>query len=82
MKEVVEKEVLKWLNVGFIYVISDSSWVSPIYVVPKKVGVTLVRNEKDELMTTRIVTSWRVCINFRKLNSATKKDHFPLSFID
>lgn len=72
---------MKWLNVGFIYVISDSSWVSPIYVVPKKVGVTLVRNEKDELVTTRTVTNWRVCINFRKLNNATKKDHFPLPFI-
>ena len=46
MKEVVRKEVLKWLNVGFIYVISDSPWVSPIRVVPKKGGFTMIRNEK------------------------------------
>ena len=36
MKEVIRKEVLKWLNAGFIYAISDSSWVSPVHVVPKK----------------------------------------------
>ena len=46
MKEVVRKEVLKWLNVGFIYAISDSSWVSLVHVVPKKGGFTVIRNEK------------------------------------
>ena len=46
MKEVVRKEVLKWLNAGFIYAISDSPWVSPIHVVPKKGGFTVIRNEK------------------------------------
>ena len=46
MKEVVRKEVLKWLNVGFIYPISDSPWVSPVHVVPKKGGFTVMRNEK------------------------------------
>ena len=46
MKEVVRKEVLKWLNAGFIYVISDSPWVSPVHVVPKKGGFTVIRNEK------------------------------------
>ena len=82
MKEVVRKEVLKWLNAGFIYVISDSSWVSPVHVVPKKGGFTMIRNEKNELIPTRTVTGWRVCIDYRKLNTATKKDHFPLPFID
>ena len=43
MKEVVRKEVLKWLNAGFIYFISDSSWVSPVHVVPKKGGFTVIR---------------------------------------
>ena len=56
MKEVVRKEVLKWLNAGFIYTISDSSWVSPVHVVPKKGGFTLIRNEKNELIPTRTVT--------------------------
>ena len=55
MKEVVRKEVLKWLNAGFIYAISDSSWVSPVHVVPKKGGFTVIRNEKNELIPTRTV---------------------------
>ena len=56
MKDVVRKEVLKWLNAGFIYAISDSSWVSPVHVVPKKGGFTVIINEKNELIPTRTVT--------------------------
>ena len=56
MKEVVKKEVLKWLNTGFVYAISDSSWVSPVHVVPKKGGFTMIRNEKNELIPIRTVT--------------------------
>ena len=82
MKEVVRKEVLKWLNAGFIYAISDSSWVSPRHVGPKKGGFTVIRNEKNELIPRRTVTGWRVCIDYRKLSTATRKDHFPLPFID
>ena len=82
MEEVVNKEVLKWLNAGFIYAISDSSWVSPVHVVPKKGGFTVIKNEENELIPTRTVTRWRVCIDYKKLNSATRKDHFPLPFID
>ena len=82
MKSVVRKEVLKWLNAGFIYAISNSPWVSPIHVVPKKGGFTVIRNEKNELIPTRTMTGWRVCIDYRKLNNATIKDHYPLPFID
>jgi hypothetical protein len=42
----------------------------------------MVKNEKNELILQRIVTGWRMCIHYRKLNKATKKDHFPLLFID
>ena len=82
MKDVVREEVLKWLNAGFIYAISNSPWVNPVHVVPKKGGFTLIRNERNELIPTRTMTGWRVCIEDRKLNTATRKDHFPLPFID
>ena len=82
MMEVVKKEILKLLDVGVIYSISDSKWVSPVQVVLKKSGITVVRNEENELVPTRVQTRWRVCIDYRKLNSATRNDHFPLQFID
>ncbi|XP_062075251.1 uncharacterized protein LOC133779290, partial [Humulus lupulus] len=82
MKEVVREEVIKLLDVGIIYPISDSQWVSPVQVVPKKSGITVVENEKNELIPTRVQTGWRVCIDYRKLNNDTRKDHFPLPFID
>ncbi|KAI5338555.1 hypothetical protein L3X38_017826 [Prunus dulcis] len=82
MKEVVRAEVLKLLDVGIIYPISDSKWVSPVQVVPKKSGITVVKNEQNELVPTRTITGWRVCIDYRKLNTSTRKDHFPLPFID
>ena len=82
LKEVVKEEVLKLLKVGIIYPISDSKWVSPVHVVPKKSGITVVANENNELIPTRKTTGWRVCIDYRKLNTATRKDHFPLPFID
>nr|GFB00215.1 reverse transcriptase domain-containing protein [Tanacetum cinerariifolium] len=64
------------------YPISDSPWVSPIHCVPKKGGMTVIKNEENELVPTRLVTGWRVCIDYRKLNEATRKDHFPLLFMD
>ncbi|XP_073041875.1 uncharacterized protein [Primulina eburnea] len=82
MQEVVKKEVIKLLDAGIIYPISDSRWVSPVQVVPKKGGITVVKNVNNELIPTRTVTGWRVCIDYRKLNDATRKDHFPLPFID
>ncbi|KAK1423118.1 hypothetical protein QVD17_18413 [Tagetes erecta] len=82
MQEVVGKEVIKLLDAGLIYPISDSAWVSPVQVVPKKGGMTVVTNERNELIPTRTVTGWRVCIDYRRLNDATRKDHFPLPFID
>ncbi|GJY20251.1 hypothetical protein Tco_0392817 [Tanacetum coccineum] len=80
--DVIKKEVEKLLDAGLIYPILDSPWVSPVHCVPKKGGMTVVKNEENELVPTRLVTGWRVCIDYRKLNEATCKDHFPLPFMD
>nr|GFB81613.1 reverse transcriptase domain-containing protein [Tanacetum cinerariifolium] len=80
--DVIKKEVEKLLDAGLIYPIFDSPWVSPVHCVPKKCGFTVVENEENELILTRLVTRWRVCIDYRKLNEATRKDHFPLPFMD
>nr|GFB42214.1 reverse transcriptase domain-containing protein [Tanacetum cinerariifolium] len=59
-----------------------SPWVSPIHCVPKKGGMTVIKNDENELIPTCLVTGWRVCIDYRKLNEATRKDHFLLPFMD
>ncbi|XP_075088610.1 uncharacterized protein LOC142170617 [Nicotiana tabacum] len=82
MQEVVKKEIIKWLDAEVVYPIVDSSWVSPVQCVPKKGGMTMIENDKNELIPTRTVTGWRVCMDYRKLNSAMYKDHFPIPFID
>nr|GFA94925.1 reverse transcriptase domain-containing protein [Tanacetum cinerariifolium] len=76
--DVIKKEVEKLLDAGLIYPISDSPWVSPIHCVPKKGGMTVIKNDENELVPIRL----RVCIDYRKLNEATRKDHFPLPFMD
>nr|GEX97731.1 reverse transcriptase domain-containing protein [Tanacetum cinerariifolium] len=79
---VIKQEVLKLLDAGLIYPISNSPWVSPVHCVPKKGGFTVIENEENELISTRLVTGLRVCIDNHKLNEATGKDHFPLPFMD
>eukprot|EP00253_Pinus_taeda_P030398 PITA_30398 len=64
LREIVKEDLQKLLNINFIYPISDSRWVSPLVIVPKKNG------------------KWRLCIDYRELNKATLKDHFPFPFID
>jgi hypothetical protein len=80
MREVVKKEILKLLHAGIIYPVPHSEWVSPVQVVPKKGGMTIVRNEKNKLIPQRTVTGWQMCIDYRKFNKAIKKDHFALPF--
>ncbi|GJR32408.1 DNA-directed DNA polymerase [Tanacetum coccineum] len=82
IQDVVKNKIAKLLDSGLIYLILDSSWVSPIHIVPKKGGMTVVLNDNNELIPSRTITGWRVCIDYRKLNDATRKDHFPLPFID
>jgi hypothetical protein len=73
MQEVVRGEVIKLLDAGIIYPISDSKWVSPIHVVPKRARVTVVQNKEGELVPTRVQSGWRVCIDYRKLNTSTRR---------
>ena len=82
MQEVVKKEIIKWLDVGVIYPTADSSWVCPVQCIPKKGGMTMVPNEKNKLVPMRLVTGWRVCMDYRKLNTWTEKDNFPMLFMD
>ena len=82
LQEVVEKEVLKWLDHRIIYHIFDSEWVIPIQVVPKKTGITVIMNDKNESVPTRVQSEWRICIDYTKLNAATSEDHFSFPFLD
>ena len=70
--EAVMEEFLKWLNAEIIYLISNSQWVSPVHVVPKKAGVTVTMNDKGEEIQTHLPTKCRVRIDYEKLNAPTK----------
>nr|GEV74206.1 reverse transcriptase domain-containing protein [Tanacetum cinerariifolium] len=70
-------------NQSFPIIISSySPWVSPIHVVPNKGGMTVVLNDNNKVIPSRIVTGRRVCIDYHTLNDANQKDHFPIPFID
>jgi len=64
MREVVKKKVIKLLYAGIIYPVPHCEWVSPVQVVPKKGGMTIIMNEKNELIPQRTITGWRMCINY------------------
>ena len=76
MQKVVRAKVIKLLDAWIIYPISNNKWVSPIHVVPRQAGLD------DELVPAPIQSGWRICIDYRKLNAATRKDHFPFPFTD
>jgi len=56
--------------------------VSHVQVVPRKTSITVIRNYRNELVPTRVQCGWRICIDYRKLNAATRKDLFSLPFFD
>ncbi|XP_057747148.1 uncharacterized protein LOC130966372 [Arachis stenosperma] len=80
--DVVKNEVTRLLDADIIYPIFDSEWVSPVQVAPKKSGITTVKKDDGEMVTKRVQNAWQVCIDYRRLNAATRKDHYPLPFID
>ena len=73
MKEMVRTKILKLLEASIIYPIAESRWVSPVHCVPKKGGITVVPNDKNELIPQRIVTCYRMVIDFRKLTKKLQK---------
>lgn len=81
MKDVVLKEVIQWLDAGIVYPISDSMWVSSIQCMPKKGGMIVITNE-NWIDSNRTMKGWWICVDYRKLNEAARKDHHPTPFID
>ncbi|XP_057250009.1 uncharacterized protein LOC130591109 [Beta vulgaris subsp. vulgaris] len=79
MMEVVKAEILKLLQSGMIFPISDSKWVSPTQVVPKKSGVTVVENKDGVLVPTRVQNGWRVCIDYRRLKRDGYSGYFQVA---
>lgn len=74
IKEVVIRELIKWLDTGIVYPISDSGL--------EEGGITVETNDNNKLILTRIVIEWIICMDYRKLNYATLKDYYPIIFID
>ena len=64
LRDIMKEENQKLLEASLIYPISDSEWVSPLVIIPKKNG------------------KWRICVDYKELNKATRKDHFPLPFVN
>lgn len=77
VQEVVRKEVFKLLDVGMIYQILDSPWVSLIHIVPNKVGMTIIANEKYELILERRVIEKESMHRLSKTKGSNSKRPFP-----
>ncbi|GJZ21072.1 reverse transcriptase domain-containing protein [Tanacetum coccineum] len=82
VQDVVKDEIVRLLDSGLIYPISDSPWVSPIHVVPKKGGITIVLNNNNELISSRTVTGWHVYIDYRffKISIAPEDQEMTTTF--
>lgn len=82
IKGVVRKGVIRLLDAGIIFPIADSKWVSPVHYVPKNGRIKILPNKNNELFPTRTIFGYRICIDYRKLNKETRKDHYPLPIND
>ena len=82
MQEVVKKQIMKWIDVGVVYPISNRHWISLVQCVTKKRDMTMVANAKNELVPYQLVTRCQVCMDYWKLNKWTLRDHFPMPFMD
>ncbi|GJT31120.1 reverse transcriptase domain-containing protein [Tanacetum coccineum] len=82
VQDVVKNDIVKLLDSGLIYPNSDSSWVSPIHVVPKKEGMTVVLNDNNKLIPSRAVTGWRVVLPNSDRTQRSRKDDVHLSLSD
>lgn len=82
MSDAFKRDVLKLLEAWIIYLISNNKWVSLVHVIHKNEGVTVVKNDKGEVIANCVETGWRMRIDYIKLNKSTRKDHFPLPFIN
>ena len=82
MKEVVRKEVIRLLDVGIIYPISDSKWVSSAHCIPRLGGLDASMNEDGELVPIRPIVGYHMCIDFRILNRETQENHKSIPFMD
>ena len=71
-EDIVKMEAEKWLKLGIVEP-SNSPWSSPVVLVPKK-----AINPEDPTEERR----FRLCVDFRKLNTVTKTDCFPLLALD
>lgn len=82
MKDVIRKDILKLLDIGVIFSISDSKWENPFHVEQKKCGIMLVINTDDQIIPIRVHNGWWLYVDYMKLNIVIQKDHFSLLFID
>lgn len=82
MQEVIKKEIIRWLDIGIVYMIVHNKWMGPVQCMPRKYGITVVPKKKNDMISMSPVTGWRYCINYRKLNSCTENDHFPMTSME
>ena len=82
MKDVLKKEIIKWLDTTVIYPFADRSCICPFYCESKMEGMTIVPNERNNIIPIILVTWWRVCMDWQNMNAWTEKDHLLMPLMD